>query len=252
MIPAEKLTKELEEAIGEQINRLQAVLENFENRRSAPRSSSSRLAQIQIRLSVFRSSRDLVLLWMWRKSLPIQIRMEIEAHLGEESLSSTDLRRIMIRIRDRIQLQKDRNYLNGRVLSRILFLLRKLPVNLVEPPRPKRAERIRGYRDHGSRRPSHENHGVPGRPSNLTQELHQEYLQRQLELEEIATNLLLREREGSTLQANVELATTERKEQAEARKGSFKDLSDEALVKLSQILKEKETSPKEIKPLTLF
>jgi len=236
------------EAILIEVDRLRTLLMTFEKRRSEQWSYNSRLLEIQIKLP--RSLRDRVLLEAALREAPPLFHMEFEKFLERRVPYAYTLeeKRIISNLEDRA-LNLDTNYLNGRVFGRIISLLRHLPVNLCEPRRPKMPQRARGYKDQGSTRLPHQDHGIPGKPPSIEGKLHREYLERQIDLLQAATHLLVRERAGTPVEENVELAETELTTQRNLRTDPFKALSDEELEKVTLAVQERKESTERKKPI---
>lgn len=178
-----------------------------------------------------RKPRDFYILWLLRDSLPIMIRTEVEAHYKEIPKLPLEERRNILKLKDRIFLDNDLNYLNGRILTRALWMLKFARIYLCKLRRPKRTQRHRGYRDHGTMPKFDAGARREANSSpNLSKALEKEYLIRQQEDLELASQILRREREGVKIQDNVRATATERKEfRSDSEDRPFQDLTDEAL-----------------------
>lgn len=142
---------------------------------------------------------DATCLYLIRELLPWNFRMAIES-MVKNKLESNDLswRSAFLTIYDRVVLFQRPTYLNGRVLPRVSSLCKQLNIELGKKPKAVRAQRHRGYRDHGSlpefdkQARQEANTGFKVSKEELLREYH---LRVQTELER-ATEVLTFEKEG--------------------------------------------------------
>jgi len=241
--------KNISQPIASRIDTLLLKSVELEERASDHNRRNSRSFHLRIKFPT-RSTRDFAILNLVAPFLPIQIRMEIISWKERYLKLPVQERRIVLKLQDRIFLSQDTNYLNGRVNERLLWLLNRVQINLVENGRkPKSGERIRGYRDHGVLPdPLLKAFQEANRVSTVKKEATKEIMVRRQEQLEIASSLLARERSGETMQHNVEESQRERNKNYDSRTSIFKDYSGTKLLALqkvnnSKVLKNQETDP---------
>lgn len=146
----------------------------------------------------FKRPLDLTLLYLVRELLPWCARMKVQEKF-ERKFYSNDLvwRRKSLTILDRIFLFNDSNFLNGRCIPRLEFLVKLLRIQMEMKPQPRKVQRHRGYRDHGSMSEFDAKARKEANSVNpIQQELQREYKLRTQDELERATEILLLEKDG--------------------------------------------------------
>lgn len=212
----------------------------LEHRRSSHSPCNSRLLELRIKLPTTKP-RDL---WMLYSLLPkgilgVSLSLVIQSFQEKYPKLSIEEKWSISKMKDRFLLKDDWNYLDGRVQPRLLWLLRNIRIDLVEPRKPKRTQRVRGYRDHG--RLAKFDAKFQREANSFTdpmKEFNREVAERSIQRYNVATEILSMEREGRTYQDIVEFAEGSLSNASQRATTDFSELSSEAFQKLESTVYE--------------
>lgn len=101
------------------------------------------------------SLREIVYLYEIRELLPVTIRVSVEDRFVSliSKLVGRDGNQLAVinHLRDKIRECSDPRWIDGRATVEVLKSLKGIRLNLIQPRKPKKTQRRRGYADHGSR-----------------------------------------------------------------------------------------------------